>query len=154
MLYDDNINLYCEGFHLKKSFSKNNSSKEDAEELKENLTEIKENLEQMEIAQVYKENRTIFNFIKDLLKNWLKYGLIGGVYVIPFTITLFIIKIYMRKLAKSIKTEADKRMYVDYVKLEVTYLTSIKSNNKKLGNKINKTIDTLNNLADKTVNKE
>ena len=95
-----------------------------------------------------KNRKSYLMFSKDLLVNFLRYGLLMGPYVILFSMSLTLIKIIAKKSLRSAKDEMEQSMVVDNIRIYINYLTKIKMKNKNLSKKIDNTIVFLDNSID------
>ena len=95
-----------------------------------------------------KNRKSYLMFSKDLLVNFLRYGLLMGPYFILFSMSLTLIKIIAKKSLRSAKDEMEQSMVVDNIRIYINYLTKIKMKNKNLSKKIDNTIVFLDNSID------
>lgn len=123
-------------------------------ELSQELNEIKDKIDDSkeDVEEFYTKNkRDIFSFCGNLLKNWVLKGAILGVAVVPFTISMMIVKKLLKKIIKIAVIKGDEHMVKENIQLYISYLTQIKAKNPKLEKRINSTIDYLDRLVDKYV---
>jgi len=151
---DDNLNESIIHFPNKLfSFNKEEevNMTEVAEELTDDIREFKEEVNNTEVGQFYNKYKFYFNTVIDLFKNWAKFGLIMGAAVIPFSLSISLLKLLTRKALQYLKSESDKHMLVEELKMNIDQLKIIRNSNKEnelIISKIDSTIDFLNSSLD------
>lgn len=138
--------LLDEGFL---SLKKDKFTEDNSENLKENLNKIKDTVDDMELDELYTKKNNILVFFKNLIIDIATKGLILGPLVIPFSLVCTTLTLVCKKIMKNIKSEADKKLYIESFRFYISQLILIKSKNPKLEHKIDKTIQSLNNMIDK-----
>lgn len=127
--------------------SKNSVNKEDFNNLTDNIRKTKDDIQKSEAIKFYSRYKIWINTIVGLIKDWVSFGSILGPAVIPFSLTISLLKLLIKKCMKYIKTEADKNMLVENLKIQITLLMNIKRNNKDnriVEEKIDNCIDFIN----------
>ena len=151
-LVEDNLNESFIHFP-NKSFSNNNQIEmnEIANTVSDDIREFKDEIENSDAGKFYNKNRFYFNTVIELFRNWARFGLIMGAAVIPFSLSISLLKLLTRKALRYLKNESDKHMLVEELKMNIDQLKIIRNSNKEnelIISKIDSTIDFLNSSID------